>query len=64
MSIKRSPEITDLLNSLLGVDMEECINNGICVICGGDAHDFINEISEAEFQISGTCQICQNEIFK
>jgi hypothetical protein len=34
-----------------------------CVICGGDAILFSDNLSETEYTISGMCQLCQDEIF-
>jgi len=43
------------------------INSGFfkyCPYCGKLITDFKDELSLKEFQISGLCQICQDEVFK
>jgi len=37
--------------------------NHKCVICGGDAIEFKNDISRREYDISGMCQKCQDKVF-
>jgi len=34
-----------------------------CVICGGRADTFKDELSKKEFGISGMCQACQDQVF-
>ena len=36
---------------------------GICVSCAEDASSFHSEIAKREYQISGLCERCQDEIF-
>ena len=36
---------------------------GICVSCGEEASFFHSVIAKAEYQISGLCERCQDEIF-
>ena len=35
----------------------------ICVSCAEEASTFNSEVSKREYQISGLCQRCQDEIF-
>ena len=46
-----------------GRSTRECIFMKQCVKCGEDASSFTDEVSEAEFNISGFCQVCQDNIF-
>ena len=46
-----------------GRAIKECIFMHQCVKCGEDASFFTDEVSEVEFNISGFCQVCQNNIF-
>lgn len=39
------------------------IRKDICVLCGGPATEFTDEISRKEYTISGSCQKCQDAIF-
>ena len=34
-----------------------------CVVCGGGAMEFNDDISAKEYTISGLCQECQDEAF-
>jgi hypothetical protein len=34
-----------------------------CVWCGKPATEFRDELSAREYEISGTCQACQDEVF-
>lgn len=40
-------------------------HEGKCPFCGKSVneHDFRDELSKKEFQISGLCQSCQEEVF-
>jgi hypothetical protein len=42
------------------------IEHGFCPLCGKPIcmEDFKDELSKKEFTISGTCQECQNGVFK
>ncbi len=42
---------------------KESIEKGVCVQCGQPAKDFREEKCVREYQISGLCQTCQDEIF-
>lgn len=49
---------------VFGRGREESIKKEICVTCGGPATSFKDELSIAEYAISGMCQTCQDEVFK
>ena len=36
---------------------------GKCATCGGEVGEFKDELSQKEFDITGTCQKCQDEVF-
>lgn len=58
----KSPMIKALLKSLAGFDAEA----GLCSMCGkvtGDTQDFRDSLSRTEYEISGMCQSCQDEVF-
>ena len=59
----KSQGIKDTLKSLTGRDHDECIKNGICTFCGGEAKIFRDEISRRENRLSGFCQDCQDKTF-
>jgi len=60
----RSPRPGDgLAKALFGRDPQECYPKRQCVVCGGPAKEFNDELSEREYHISVTCQVCQNEVF-
>jgi len=63
----KSPEMTAALDNIsaawFGRSRTECIAQGICVICGGEAKSFDDLIARKEFGISGMCQRCQDESF-
>jgi hypothetical protein len=40
------------------------IEQETCVMCGGEAKDFRNEKSAREFQYTGICQQCQDDMFR
>lgn len=37
--------------------------SGVCPFCGNGVGSFRDEISLREYQISGLCQSCQDEVF-
>ena len=49
--------------SLFGRSRTLAIAGGQCVKCGQPAVDFRDELSRKEYNISGFCQSCQDEIF-
>lgn len=42
---------------------EDKIKQGICPICGDNATQFRDRLSEQEQKISGLCQDCQDKTF-
>ena len=60
----KAPEIDRLLTIMTGVERTEAIRGAACVICKGFVDDdgFRNALSEREFEISGMCQGCQDDI--
>ena len=62
---KKSPAIDALLFGLTGKNRIETIAQSLCTTCAGDALkvSFRDEISFKEYEISGMCQVCQDEIF-
>ena len=44
-------------------DIDDAVAIRVCVVCGADAHDFKNQLSECEYNMSGLCQKCQDEVF-
>ncbi len=46
--------------------MAERVDKGLCPICGQkiDPAKFKDELSIKEYELSGMCQVCQDETFK
>jgi hypothetical protein len=71
--MKRHPEIQKFVNAFaseiaFGRNPQEAIAEGICVACGsqvydGNEHEFRDEESIHEYDISGLCQKCQDQTF-
>ena len=62
----KSKEVESLLEALsseLGNPRSEAFANKTCVICGGPATEFRDNVSEREYKISGACQHCQDTMF-
>lgn len=63
----KSPEMTKALDSLtkqaFSRSRTASIQGDKCVICGGPAAGFKDEISKREYEISGLCQRCQDDTF-
>jgi len=57
-SFKEAMEI-----DLFGRTKADAHKNKICLQCGGPATEFQNALSAREYQISGLCQKCQDELF-
>lgn len=55
--------IDSMSRSLFGRGRSEAIAENTCVMCGGPAVAFSDEISRKEYGISGMCQPCQNFTF-
>jgi hypothetical protein len=64
---KKSSWLTEMLDEFTknacGRSRTESIKQGICVICGGEAKEFKDELSRKEHTISGMCQKCQDKTF-
>ena len=56
-------EIESLLTSITGKSRPQMVPEALCTTCDGVAESFKDEASEREYQISGMCQSCQDEIF-
>ena len=63
MPTKKSPEIDNLLTSMMGKSRQEAENRKECMTCSEPATEFRDDVSEREYQISGMCQDCQDKIF-
>lgn len=54
----------DALSALFfGRTRTEAIENDICVSCGGPAVDFNDDLSRADYRITGFCQNCQDDTY-
>lgn len=60
---KKAEGIESLLSEITGKDRVGTIKNDKCVMCGGDASEFKDELSKKEYRISGMCQKCQDDFF-
>ncbi|HIB83895.1 MAG TPA: hypothetical protein EYO59_04635 [Chromatiaceae bacterium] len=62
---KKSPAIDSILEAITGRNRMESILTLTCATCGNDAqnHAFRDTLSWKEFNISGMCQKCQDEVF-
>lgn len=58
---KKSDGIEKFLEIIAG--RTTAIRSDKCVSCGKDAIEFKNDLSRAEYRISGLCQKCQDEVF-
>ena len=56
--------LDDMAKFLFGRGRKVAMDNQMCVICGGDANHFEDELSRREYGISGMCQGCQDGVFK
>ena len=60
---QKNPALDAFLSMLTGKDRTDTVAIGHCTTCDGVAESFTDEASEKEYQISGMCQSCQDEIF-
>ncbi len=60
----KTPEMNATIKSLFGIDINASVGEKICVFCRQPATEFRDELSKKEFEISGMCQICQDEVFE
>ena len=56
--------LEDVSMAMFGNSRQECIDSGVCVICGSAATEFNNLLSEDEFGLSAMCQECQDGTFR
>jgi hypothetical protein len=63
----KSPRVNNHLKSHFGIDREQAILDEVCVPapigCGKPVIKFRNQVDAKEFEISGLCQSCQDELF-
>ena len=63
----KSPRINNHLKSTFGVDREQAILDEVCVPapigCGKEVKSFRTEADAKEYEISGLCQSCQDNLF-
>jgi len=57
-----SCNINEIVEFILNNEVEVKHDN-VCVLCGNPADQFSDLDSAQEFEISGLCQHCQDEIF-
>ena len=55
--------LDDMAYELIGRGGKVAMENRMCVVCGGDANHFADELSRKEYGISGMCQTCQDKTF-
>ena len=64
----KSPDMIKYLDKLIietfGRSLSTCYKEKICLVCGGPANSFRDKLSRKEWEISGLCEKCQDEIFK
>ena len=62
---EKSPRINELLDSIIQsrLGRTESIMNDVVVTCTVPAFEFIDSLSHTEYNISGMCQTCQDEVF-
>ena len=56
--------LNGIAKDVFGRTIEESLNNNICVQCGEDVGVFDDELSEREYNITGLCQKCQDDIYR
>lgn len=63
----KPPAITRAINvlakNLFNRETTTAIAADVCVACGKVATEFKDERSRREFEISGLCQVCQDNVF-
>lgn len=64
MRTKNLQNVVDTFDmSMMNMTIKEAHKHQICIDCKGSATKFDSECSAKEYEISGLCQHCQNEIF-
>jgi len=65
--VERNPHIQDFLDNLskqsFGRTVGEAQQQKVCVCCGKPVTGFRDSISVSEYDITGYCQECQDEVF-
>ena len=65
--MKRDKNLQDLADTLsikvFGGSLSEAHKNGTCVQCKKKVGEFKDELSRAEWEISGLCSACQDLFF-
>ena len=63
----KSPQMQDFLDGFTKKAFSrvssESAASQTCVVCGGDANVFTDELSRKEYGISRLCQECQDKVF-
>lgn len=59
----KSPGMEKFIKETFGIDRQKHIESNTCVFCKGPAIEFQDDLSRQEYQISGICQKCQNEVW-
>lgn len=63
----KSPHVNNLLKQRFGVDREQSILDEVCVAapigCGMPVVKFRTDEDAKEYEISGLCQSCQDDLF-
>jgi len=65
--IKRDPQLQTFLDAFTKKNFGTIQTSEACVMCKSvkvQPQDFCDEISKKEFEISGMCQKCQDDVFK
>lgn len=52
------------IDVLTGGEHSRLIKARKCTLCGEDALEFEDVLSEREYEISGACQACQDQLFE
>ena len=63
----KSPRVNNHLKNTFGIDREQAILDEVCVAapigCGKPVVKFRTDEDTKEYEISGLCQSCQDELF-
>ena len=59
----KAQAIESLLSALTGVSRVGSVHEASCVMCGGEARMFRDDLSRKEYAISAMCQDCQDKVF-
>ena len=60
----KAPILDLFLSEMVGKSREITLAENKCMTCKGDAIEFKDALSFKEYQISGMCQVCQDEVFE